>query len=121
MKHIKLFASPLILILDQLIAYAENTINSLSYSTINHPLGKFCKKVILDGIKNLYHLYINNVSEVFRLEIKTSTKKKVLFEINYFLTSEKDEIIKITEGFRIENIVRNGYKIYAKVYSYIDY
>jgi hypothetical protein len=101
-------------LIKQLLDYAEVFINSNSYSSPKVPLGKVCKKVELDRIDGVYHMDINNVREVFKIEVGTNVKIGIRYEINFLLTTEDEEI----EGYEYGNIfevMSKGFKVKAKV------
>ena len=75
-------------LLNQLKLYAEDVINSLSYSNPNYPLGSICKRIVLDEITKVYHVGVSNIHEFFKLEITSSTQANMKFQINYFLASD---------------------------------
>ena len=79
-SHIELFK--------KLSFYAESEINSLSYSHEKNHLGSICKKITLDNITSVYHSQFNNVNELFRLTIKSSTRENMEFRIDFFISSD---------------------------------
>jgi hypothetical protein len=75
-------------VVDYLKNYAENVINSASYQHPLYPLGSVCKKIVLEKVTKIYHVSINNVKEYFKLEIMSSSRKNMKFQINYILMSD---------------------------------
>ena len=100
------------LILDNLKTYAEKVINSASYSDPRYPLGKHCKKIVLNKITKIYHVGISNIHEFYKLEIESSTQKGMKFQINYILAS--DDKSKRHLGYLSENVIYNA-KVRVKI------
>lgn len=88
--------------------YAEDLINSASYQHPLYPLGSVCKKVVLENITKIYHVNINNVNEYFKLEIISSSRKGMKFQINYTLMSDNTNKERSRFQYRYENYAYNA-------------
>lgn len=95
-------------VVDYLKNYAENLINSASYQHPLYPLGSVCKKVILENVTKIYHVSINNVNEYFKLEITSSSRKNMKFQINYILISDHGHKIRRSNQYRPEMYAFNA-------------
>ena len=89
-------------LLDFLKDLAENVINSMSYSDPKYPIGKVCKKIVLDKIDKIYHVGVSNIHEFFKLEIFSNTQKEMKFQINYFLVSDGFKMQRLSYQYRSE-------------------
>ena len=94
----------LLVFLNILKDYAQDIINSYSYSHQKYPLGKICKKIILEEFVKIYHVGVNNVHEFYKLEISSSTQKDMVFQINYFISSDDKYMSRRDFNYRIENL-----------------
>ena len=91
-------------ILNTLKDYAQEIINSASYSNPNYPLGKICKKIVLDKFMKIYHVGVDNIHEFFKLEISSSTQKGMIFQVNYFVSSDETNMPKTEFNYRAESL-----------------
>jgi hypothetical protein len=96
--------------------YAENTINSLSYSEVHNALGTVCKKIELGQIDKIYHISINNVEEMYKLEVKSPTRENMKFSVTFFLASDGEQMGANIGKFRLENTVFRGNPIKIRVW-----
>lgn len=103
-------------IINTLKNYAENLINLDSYSNPNHPLGKVCKKVKLDKITAIQHMGINNVHELYKLDVESSTRKNMKFQITYFLASDETQMSADKEMFFVEKSAFGKFPIKIRVF-----
>ena len=107
-NHVKLFK--------KLKDYAEFEINSLSYSHESHSLRKICKKITLVNITSVYQFQFNNVNELFRLTIASSTREDMEFKIDFFLASDNSSRMNIDKSLHaIEHLVWNHYPLKVRV------
>lgn len=89
-------------LLEHLKSYTEKMINSMAYSNPLYPLGKICKKVVLDEITKIYHVGVSNIHEFFKLEITSSTRKNMKFQVNYFIASDGKGMGKLSYQYKPE-------------------
>jgi hypothetical protein len=102
------------MILENLKNYAEKIINSASYADPQYPLGRYCRKIVLEKITKIYHVSISNIHEFFKLEIESSTQKGMKFQINYILAS--DNKARRHLGFSCESTIYNS-RVWMKALS----
>ena len=103
-------------LLENLKQYAQIVINSMSYSNPKHPLGVVCKRIELTNITKVYQTGVNNVQEIYRLEIESSTQANMKFQITYFLYSDAGTIYAINnEDYIIQTTVYMKTPIHARV------
>ena len=100
---------------DGLKDYAENTINSLGYADKGHFLGQTCKKIILDRIEKVYHIGIDNVKEILKLEFSSGTRKGLRFAVNFYIASDGDNMGANKLKFRVENLIYKGKPVKVRV------
>ena len=95
--------------------FAENTINSMSYSDPKHPLGGICKKIELAKILKVYQQAVNNIHEIYKLEIESDTQKGMIFQITFFLSSDEEQMGADSEKYRLESLVYRGFPVKIRV------
>ena len=93
-------------VLEFLRDYAEKTINAEAFGNFRYPVGRYCKFVELGRISKVYHVSISNTQEFFKLEIESSAKEGMVFQVNYHLSSES--AFSKRAGYRCENLIVNG-------------
>lgn len=97
--------------------YAENLINSQSYSFSKYPEGKICKKIELENVEKIYHTGINNVEELYKLEITSETRKNLKFQITYSLVSDGKYMQATKRRYRYESTSYLHYPIKIRVFN----
>lgn len=101
-------------VITSLVSYAQKIINSGSYSLPIYPLGMHCKKIELTKVLKIFHVSINNVNEFFKLEIESSSRAGMIFQVNYLLASDGKATRRL--GYLNENIIVK-HKVKVKVWS----
>ena len=91
-------------LLESLKQYAQTVINSKSYTDPKYPVGVVCKKIELGDITKIYQIGVNNVQEIYRLEIESTTQENMKFQITYFLGSDGDQMNANNEKFILQNM-----------------
>lgn len=117
MNEVRKYSEKIDDVLQQLKNYAEDLINSETYSYFKYPQGKICKKVELGDIKKVYHTAVNNVEEMYKLEIDTPTKSGVKFSITYVISSSGKYMAPSRSKFRFESTAFGRYPIKVRVLS----
>ena len=117
MKEIKDPQPKIKFLLERLKGYSEHIINSVSYTDPNHPVGQICKKVQLENITMVQHIGINNVQEIYKVDIESPTQKNLKFQITYFLTSDGAQMSSNKEAFIIESSAYGKTPIKVRVIS----
>ena len=100
---------------NHLKVYAEHEINSLSYSHKDHFLQRICKKITLDKITSVFHFQLNNVNELYRIAIRSATRKNMEFQIYFFLASDQRNMELNRDNHRKINLIFESYPIQARV------
>lgn len=104
-------------IIDLLKNYAEELINSETYSHEGYSQGEICKKVELGKVTKIYQTGVNNVQEMYKLEIETPTKSGVKFSISYILSSDGKYTNPSKNKFRAESFSFGRYPVKARILS----
>lgn len=108
--------SPQILNLSKILKnYAERTINSLSYTDPKHPFGKVCKKVVLGRVLKIYQTGVNNIHEIYKLEIESPTQTDMKFQVTFFLSSDGYQMRADKDKFVVENFGFGKYPVKIRV------
>lgn len=115
MTEIKSFGDKMQSLLNQLRTYSENIVNSLAYSNSAYQLRKFCRKILLDKVKRVYHIDINNVNEIFKVEFGTSIDKKFRLEVDFYIASDRERSDLTNDNFKSQSLIVNGFPSLAKV------
>jgi hypothetical protein len=115
MSEISVIDSETLFFLESLKNYAENTINSLGFSEKKHFLGQTCKKIVLKEIEKVYHIGIDNVKEIFKLELSSDTRKNLRFAVNFYVAADGDNMGANGLKFRVENLVYKAKPVKARV------
>ena len=74
-----------------------------------------CKKITLDNITSILHFQINNVNELYRMSISSSTRKNMEFQIDFFISSDQTKMNIDRSKFRFINLSYNSYPIQIRV------
>ena len=90
-------------VITSLVSYAQKIINAGSYALPIYPIGKHCKQIELTEVLKIFHVSINNVNEFFKLEIRSSSRAGMIFQVNYLLASDGKATRRL--GYKNENIV----------------
>jgi hypothetical protein len=114
MKELKSPDPSATVIINQLMTYAEKIINKESYSWPLYPLGRHCKRVVLDSVVRVLHVSISNVNEFFKIEFGSSTKKGLIFQVNFLLASDGRATRRL--GYLTESLVFNA-RVKVKILS----
>ena len=115
MTKIEIIDEKLNSLLIQLREYSESIFNFMSFSNNQYPLGKVCKKIVLDKLLNIYNIEMNNVNEIFKIEYGTSIHSEFRLEVNFYLSSDGGESELDKLKYKSYNIVVNGFHSVAKV------
>ena len=95
--------------------YAENVINSISYTDPKHPIGRICKKITLGKILKIYQIGVNNVEEIFKLEIESPTREGMKFQVTYFLAADGLQMSADKDKFKVETYAYKSYPLKVRV------
>ena len=101
--------------LEQLRDYAENTINLQGHSDKLHFLGQACKKISLSRIENVYHIGINSLQEIIKLELSSDTRKGLKYAVNFFVSSDNTNMGANKQKLRVESLVYKGKPVKARI------
>jgi hypothetical protein len=104
-------------LLERLKDYAQNLINSQSYSHHKYPPGLVCKKVELGKIRKIYQTAISNVHEMFKIEIESDTKDGLLFEVTYILTNDRKYVKSNEWKFNSWTVAFKKYPLKVRILS----
>lgn len=115
MREINNPDSNLGLFLDRLKNYAQSIINSYSYTDPQHPIGSVCKKILLGNITKVYQISVNNLQELFKLEVESPTQKNMKFQITFYLASNGKQMRADPDKFVLKNFVFGKYPIKTRV------
>lgn len=101
-----------------LINYAEQVINTQGHSNKNYPIGKFCKQIFLTNIKKIYHTAVNNVEEMYKVEVESSTRENMKFAITFSVVSDNWKMkVSDKEILRYETGAYWQYPIKTRVFT----
>ena len=101
--------------MERLKNYAESIINSYAYSDPKYPLGKICKKIELGRITKIYQITVNNVEEMYKLEIEAPVQKGMNFQVTFFLASDGKSMRANRDKFVLETFAYGRYPIKIRV------
>lgn len=117
MTEIKEVNEKLETVVDALKNYAEQLINSETYTYNQYAQGEVCKRIKLGKVTKIYHTGVNNVQEMYKLEIDTPTKAGVKFTISYVLSSDGKYTNPSRLRFRVESLAYGRYPIKTRILS----
>jgi hypothetical protein len=104
-------------LIEGLKSYAEQIINTESYSFFKYPSGSVCKQVVLGEISKIYHTGVSNVQELFKLEIETVDSKKAKFQVTFILTSDGEFTDASRRRYRVEPLSFKRYPLKTRILS----
>ena len=103
--------------LDALKDYAQNLINSESYSSLKYPIGKICKKVELGKIRKIYQTAVSNVIEMIKIEVGSDTKSGLVFEITFIIANDRKYVKSSKYKFNSWTFAFLRYPVKARILS----
>ena len=99
-------------LLEKLRSYAEFELNSLLNSYQNYFLFENCSKILLTNI-TLVVFYIED--EFYRIRFTSSTKKSMIFQIDFYINSYYQKINRDWDSNKIETWAINSHPVQIRV------